>query len=402
MTSYEIAAGITLVALLSLVKDRAIKTFFSAIDYLLFTTKQCDFHAASTVTYYLINSGYQHTSNPRYSAVNKWLSRQASYACVFISMPLHGSNLFLKKGIPIWYVCNTDSSGTANEYGFTFKYLRWTVNWEELTRRAATLEDSMMTQRFYVRWHHGSIGLSEQGIFEPESSFEPGNPGCHRYLHYADNDIKNVPQKLGLHQMVIGQEQQRVIDEVKFWFHSREWYQERTIPWRRGYAFTGPRGTGKTSLIRAIGEELNIPIHVFDIPSMTNKDLRQAWGNATFTVPAIVLLEDLDNVFHGRENVAQGSLVTFDCLLNCLDGVEKVDGILIFVTTNHPEKLDSALIGRRGRIDRVVEFTGLDDEGKRQISLRILGREFIVEGADTPSDYQERCIQEALLERFQD
>lgn len=402
MTIYEIAAGLTIVALWGLVKDKVLETFFNAVDYLFFTTKQCDYHAASTLLYYLIHNGFLRNSNPMYSASNRWLSRQAAYACVFVSMPLHGSGRFSKNGIPLWYSCKNDSEGTSKEYCFYFKFLRWTVNWHKLTQCAATFEDSAMTHRFYVRWHHGAIGLPEGGgPLDTDEGTEPDSPGCHTYLHYNEEDIKNPSPKLDLHQMVIGREQQRVIDEVQFWFRSREWYQERTIPWRRGYALTGPRGTGKTSLIRAIGEELNIPIHVFDIPSMTNADLRRAWSNATRTAPAIVLLEDFDNVFNGRENIAQGSLVTFDCLLNCLDGVEKKDGILTFVTTNHPEKLDSALIGRRGRIDRVVEFTGLDDDGKRQISMRILGRELNVEGADTPSDYQERCIQEALSERFQ-
>jgi SpoVK/Ycf46/Vps4 family AAA+-type ATPase len=42
-------------------------------------------------------------------------------------------------------------------------------------------------------------------------------------------------------------------------------------------------------------------------------------------------------------------------LLNCLDGVTAYEGSIVVMTSNHPTKLDSALI-RSGRIDRKVEF----------------------------------------------
>ena len=35
--------------------------------------------------------------------------------------------------------------------------------------------------------------------------------------------------------------------------------------------------------------------------------------------------------------------LTFDCLLNCLDGVERADGIFTIITTNDIGKIDPAL-----------------------------------------------------------
>ena len=43
-------------------------------------------------------------------------------------------------------------------------------------------------------------------------------------------------------------------------------------------------------------------------------------------------------------------------LLNILDGLQECPGRIIIMTTNKPEKLDSALI-RSGRIDFKIEFT---------------------------------------------
>eukprot|EP00461_Guttulinopsis_vulgaris_P004644 UN04646 len=65
---------------------------------------------------------------------------------------------------------------------------------------------------------------------------------------------------------------------------------------------------------------------------------------------SIVLLEDIDAVFNQRESSYS---VTFSGLLNALDGVTSIDERIVFMTTNHLEKLDPALI-RPGRVDAKI------------------------------------------------
>jgi SpoVK/Ycf46/Vps4 family AAA+-type ATPase len=47
--------------------------------------------------------------------------------------------------------------------------------------------------------------------------------------------------------------------------------------------------------------------------------------------------------------------VTFSGLLNAIDGIAGQEGKLVFLTTNHPDQLDEALI-RPGRVDCKAEF----------------------------------------------
>lgn len=47
--------------------------------------------------------------------------------------------------------------------------------------------------------------------------------------------------------------------------------------------------------------------------------------------------------------------ITFSGLLNALDGVRSQDGRILFMTTNHKEKLDAALL-RPGRADVHVKL----------------------------------------------
>lgn len=72
----------------------------------------------------------------------------------------------------------------------------------------------------------------------------------------------------------------------------------------------------------------------------------------------LVLLEDVDAAFTGRnqaETADYQSNVTFSGLLNALDGVTSAEERILFLTTNHVERLDSALV-RPGRIDMMVRL----------------------------------------------
>lgn len=68
---------------------------------------------------------------------------------------------------------------------------------------------------------------------------------------------------------------------------------------------------------------------------------------------SFVLLEDIDSAFTRRVQTSEDgfkSSVTFSGLLNALDGVTSSEERIIFMTTNHYERLDPALI-RPGRVD---------------------------------------------------
>jgi hypothetical protein len=200
--------------------------------------------------------------------------------------------------------------------------------------------------------------------------------------------------------------------EVRRWMDSENWYKERKIPWKRGLLLTGSPGTGKTAFVRALGQELNLPIFCFDLSSMSNGDFVSSWDRVCNNAPCIALFEDIDGVFNGRENImCQGKMehgLSFDCFLNILDGADNSEGILKIVTTNDPKKVDPALgvasngcgmSTRPGRIDRIVEFRPLTHEGRVKMANRIfdgfehsLWQNIIKEGEkDTGAQFQERC-----------
>ena len=152
-----------------------------------------------------------------------------------------------------------------------------------------------------------------------------------------------------------GQVDDIVLDVTKF-LDSQQWYIERGIPWRRGYLFHGTPGSGKTSLICALAGHFRMNLYILNLASSHMSDDILMALLARVPLRSFLLLEDIDAAFVKRDKVdGVGNKLTFSGLLNALDGAGSKDGTIAFMTTNHIEHLDSALI-RPGRADKKIKF----------------------------------------------
>lgn len=356
---------------------------------------------------------------------------------------------------------NAQSSSNATKVYSTITFVRGTVNVENILREscdqrnaiswAAEDAEQQAKTRFVI--HH--VPKRDSGDNDDDSSSNGlawYQQGTYRLLAHTPEQLGKRPISVGkaLDNLIFPQRIKDLIREIELWRKSRDWYREKGIPWKRGWMLYGPPGTGKTALARAFAEDMNMPIYVYNLAEMSNHELMRVWGEMQMNVPCIALIEDIDNVFHGRENVARknasmammmpsqksddddnrgsrggsGMLMplTFDCLLNCLDGVERSDGIFTIVTTNDISKVDAALgqprqspdgavefiSTRPGRIDKAVELGYMDAADKKKMARRILGAyeapyldmlAFVDRFPDlqeTPAQFQERCAQIAL------
>src|SRR5262249_34536868 len=100
-----------------------------------------------------------------------------------------------------------------------------------------------------------------------------------RLLAHAPDQLGKGARRAGsaLANLIFPLRVKELIREVEMWRNSRQWYQDRGIPWKRGWLLYGPPGTGKTALARAFAEDLNLPINVFNLAELDNHDLMQAW-----------------------------------------------------------------------------------------------------------------------------
>ncbi len=142
-------------------------------------------------------------------------------------------------------------------------------------------------------------------------------------------------------------------DEIKNdfeqFFNSRETYERYQIPWRRGSIFIGPPGNGKTHMVKALINYLERPciyVRGFSGYGSEAQNMAEVFNRARMT-PSLVVLEDLDAMIHGQNR---------SFFLNELDGFRVNTGVVVLATTNHPEKLDTAILDRPSRFDRKYYF----------------------------------------------
>ena len=158
---------------------------------------------------------------------------------------------------------------------------------------------------------------------------------------------------------------EELVADMDAFYRSEKWYGDRGIPWHRGYLFAGIPGAGKTSTALAIAGELGLNVAVVSLTSGEMND--QAITRLMLALPerSLLLIEDVDALFEERKSSCR---VTFGGFLNALDGVAASEGRVLVMTTNHPEKLDPALI-RFGRVDRRVDFTYATPDQARRLFL---------------------------------
>jgi chaperone BCS1 len=133
---------------------------------------------------------------------------------------------------------------------------------------------------------------------------------------------------------------------------------------------SGPPGTGKSSLVHALASHLGRTIYHLNLSSIAGDgELQEAFAEAPRD--GILLIEDIDvfKTTHQRsetgDNDATSGRVSLSGLLNVLDGVGTPDGRIFFLTSNHPDKLDKALL-RPGRVDLHERLNGIGGDNVKE------------------------------------
>ncbi|RAK94822.1 BCS1 and AAA domain-containing protein [Aspergillus ibericus CBS 121593] len=173
-----------------------------------------------------------------------------------------------------------------------------------------------------------------------------------------------------------------LLKDMEGFFHprTRYWYDTRGIPYRRGYLFHGPPGTGKSSLCLAMASLIDLEIYTVSLNSKTMNGDSLTRLFLSLPKRCLVLFEDVDQAGIEKRSIGGTSLqsdevmdadnrasdspessehspsgITLSEVLNIIDGVSAQEGRILIMTTNKPLALDEAL-RRPGRVDVSFPF----------------------------------------------
>lgn len=198
-------------------------------------------------------------------------------------------------------------------------------------------------------------------------------------------------------------EKQDVLNRIDYFLKSRKIYEKKGIPWTLGILLSGCPGTGKTSFVKALINYTKR--HVVEVPLgriKTYGGLKEVMLGEEidgYTIPfdkRLYLIEDidcLDDIVLSRKkqlkqkqkkkskekendsseldlsklfdtskhssSFGNDDPLTLSHILNIIDGPLEAPGRILVMTSNHPEKLDEALI-RDGRMDIKLKMKPLN------------------------------------------
>ncbi|MBU0586356.1 ATP-binding protein, partial [Candidatus Micrarchaeota archaeon] len=151
----------------------------------------------------------------------------------------------------------------------------------------------------------------------------------------------------------------------------------------KGILLYGPPGCGKTLIAKAAANELDASFISLSGAELMKKGFSQAASviKETFlrgreNTPSIIFLDEIETVAPSRD-LSGGDVI--GQLLNEMDGIKELKGVVVIGATNKPAMLDSAIL-RPGRFDKMFLIAPPNKEERKQIFKINLGA--FAEGID--------------------
>lgn len=273
------------------------------------------------------------------------------------------------------------SVGYGSHIFFHKRRMFWLSRVEKEANNTTDRKESLFINTY--GWYPDSIRKFLQDVV-PQPSKGEFTVIYNFYDSYWSASVSKKSRKLD--SVILTEKNETAIKKhIQQYLVSKEWYDQKIIPWRTGIVLEGPPGTGKSTLALALCGEFNCNLFIANLSMVSDDKLVKMFRS--LPPKSVILIEDIDSYAiaktrkkqkakkGGSEPISSSGDEKDDSeklfgslsgLLNAIDGLTATEDRILLATTNHIEKLDPALV-RPGRFELILKIDNLNDETARKM-----------------------------------
>lgn len=205
---------------------------------------------------------------------------------------------------------------------------------------------------FNMKWNKRDSNNDNNNVNTGDTNTDNSRIGIEKSKYYTKPSTVTFDDIAGMIEV------KREVMEAISLFRDREKYEKMGVTSKmNNILLSGAPGAGKTLMVKAMSNELGIPLFQSSgefaekYVGVAAKNVKTLFEDARKYAPSIIFIDEAEQVGRkrtGESNNSERESATAE-LLNQLDGFDTTDDVIVILATNLPDTLDDALLRRMSK-----------------------------------------------------